>query len=137
MILRSFYIKLILRILALALVMLGSLYALIAAHRYIAASVSGVVAVINAIEALKDKKDHKEIRIRSFTEDGSLTLIFKDNGKGISRENIEKNFVPFYTTKKSGTGIGLSLARQITRLHRGSINVKSAPGEGTEFILKF
>ncbi len=60
-----------------------------------------------------------------------------DNGEGISEGNLDKIFVPFFTTKGDGSGIGLSLCRQIMRLHRGSITVSSAPGERTVFSLRF
>ncbi|MFN8689490.1 MAG: ATP-binding protein, partial [Cyclobacteriaceae bacterium] len=55
----------------------------------------------------------------------------------IEPEALEKVFIPFYSTKKTGSGIGLSLSRQIMRQHNGSISVKSAVGAGTEFILRF
>ena len=61
----------------------------------------------------------------------------KDNGPGIPKEVQEKIFVPFFTTKKEGTGIGLSLSRQIMRMHRGSISVHSTPNEETVFALHF
>ncbi len=66
------------------------------------------------------------------------TLIqVRDNGAGIEEEHINNIFVPFFTTKKEGTGIGLSLSRQIMRLHKGSISVKTEVGEGTLFSLEF
>lgn len=66
------------------------------------------------------------------------TLIqVRDNGCGIEEEHINNIFVPFFTTKKEGTGIGLSLSRQIMRLHKGSITVKTEVGEGTLFTLEF
>lgn len=60
-----------------------------------------------------------------------------DNGKGIDPENIDRIFIPFYSTKKEGSGIGLGLSRQIMRLHRGNITVESTPGQGASFTLKF
>ncbi|MFM8742583.1 MAG: ATP-binding protein, partial [Cytophagales bacterium] len=56
---------------------------------------------------------------------------------GIEPEALEKIFIPFFSTKKTGSGIGLSLSRQIMRQHEGNISVKSVLGEGTEFILRF
>jgi signal transduction histidine kinase len=60
-----------------------------------------------------------------------------DNGPGIPEENLEKIFVPFFSTKEGGSGIGLSLSRQIMRLHRGAISVHSEPNVQTVFTLVF
>jgi signal transduction histidine kinase len=60
-----------------------------------------------------------------------------DNGPGIIREALQSIFVPFYTTKKTGSGIGLSLSRQIMQLHNGTLNVESEPGVRTVFTLRF
>ncbi|MDZ7777529.1 MAG: sensor histidine kinase [Bacteroidales bacterium] len=60
-----------------------------------------------------------------------------DNGHGIKPDILDKVFMPFYTSKKHGSGIGLSLARQIMHLHKGSITVRSRPDEGTTFTLTF
>jgi signal transduction histidine kinase len=61
----------------------------------------------------------------------------KDNGSGIEPEALTKIFIPFFTTKKSGSGIGLSLSKEIMRKHQGNISVQSTLGIGTEFVLKF
>jgi len=61
----------------------------------------------------------------------------KDNGFGIDNEALEKIFIPFFSTKKTGSGIGLSLSKQIMLQHEGRITVKSKLGEGTEFVLRF
>jgi signal transduction histidine kinase len=68
--------------------------------------------------------------------DGTIIQV-EDNGIGISGEIIEDIFVPFYTTKESGSGIGLSLSKQIMQNHNGTISVNSAPNKGSEFTLKF
>ncbi|KQC01691.1 PAS domain-containing sensor histidine kinase [Pedobacter sp. Hv1] len=60
-----------------------------------------------------------------------------DNGKGIETANIEKIFVPFYTTRKNGSGIGLTITRNIMKMHRGSLEVDSIPNERTTFSLVF
>jgi nitrogen fixation/metabolism regulation signal transduction histidine kinase len=60
-----------------------------------------------------------------------------DNGVGITPEELEKIFIPFYTTKKTGTGIGLSLSRQIIEMHNGSLTVKSTPDKQTTFMIQF
>jgi two-component system nitrogen regulation sensor histidine kinase NtrY len=61
----------------------------------------------------------------------------EDNGIGISGDIIEDIFVPFYTTKENGSGIGLSLSKQIMQNHNGTISVNSAPDKGSRFTLKF
>ena len=60
-----------------------------------------------------------------------------DNGVGMDEEVMDKIFIPFFSTRKTGSGIGLSLCKQIMLLHKGSIQVQSRPGEGTAFMLLF
>lgn len=64
-------------------------------------------------------------------------ITISDNGEGISPGKFDQVFVPFFTTKKEGTGIGLALARQIMQLHSGKIELSSKPGQGTTFRLIF
>ena len=91
----------------------------------------------NAIQALSEQNDRK-IQIKAFLDDkGKATIVVKDNGPGIDEEAQSKIFIPFFTTKKTGSGIGLSLSRQIMRQHLGTISVTSKIDEGTEFSLKF
>lgn len=91
----------------------------------------------NAIQALEDC-DEKEIRLCAFIDEaGKIILEVKDSGRGIDEEALSKIFIPFFTTKKKGSGIGLSLSKQIMRRHKGNIQVKSIPGEGTTFKLIF
>ncbi|MBL7849490.1 MAG: GHKL domain-containing protein [Cyclobacteriaceae bacterium] len=91
----------------------------------------------NAMQAFEDQPD-KRIELRAFTSDkGRPVISVRDNGPGIDPEALDKIFIPFFSTKKSGSGIGLSLSRQIMRVHDGRISVKSKLGEGTEFMLKF
>ncbi len=59
-----------------------------------------------------------------------------DNGPGIVEEALERVFVPFFSTKAGGSGIGLSLSRQILRKHRGELTVQSSPEQGTSFVIK-
>ncbi len=73
----------------------------------------------------------------SLNERGRVLVQVLDNGPGIPAETIDKIFIPFFTTKKGGSGIGLSLSRQIMRLHHGMIHVHSAPGAPTVFTLTF
>lgn len=60
-----------------------------------------------------------------------------DNGKGIEADNMDKIFVPFYTTRKTGSGIGLTITRNIMKMHRGSLEVDSIPNQRTTFSLIF
>lgn len=91
----------------------------------------------NAIQAFEDQT-HKLIEVGAHQDEkGNPVLTVKDNGAGIEPEALEKIFIPFFTTKKTGSGIGLSLSRQIMRKHGGTLGVKSKIDEGTEFFLKF
>ncbi|MBS1559875.1 MAG: GHKL domain-containing protein, partial [Bacteroidetes bacterium] len=90
----------------------------------------------NAIQAF-DGQTNKKIILSAYNNEGHTILSVKDNGQGIDADAMERIFVPFFTTKKTGSGIGLSLSRQIMRQHGGQITVHSALGEGTEFFLRF
>jgi two-component system, NtrC family, nitrogen regulation sensor histidine kinase NtrY len=91
----------------------------------------------NGIQAFGDKVE-RQISLTSFLgENGSVIISVKDTGTGIEPEALEKIFIPFFSTKKTGSGIGLSLSKQIMRQHEGTITVKSVLGEGTEFVLRF
>jgi two-component system, NtrC family, nitrogen regulation sensor histidine kinase NtrY len=93
--------------------------------------------VLNAIEALTDAFEPK-IKIVVYTNDKNQTLIsVSDNGKGIKKEILENIFIPFFTTKRNGSGIGLSLAKHIMLLHKGNLIVKSIPEEGSTFMFIF
>ena len=89
----------------------------------------------NAIEAVKPQT-YKSIRISASVEQPRVRLTISDNGLGIPDEVMENMFVPFYTTKPNGSGIGLSLSRQIMALHKAEISVKSNE-QGTSFELLF
>jgi nitrogen fixation/metabolism regulation signal transduction histidine kinase len=89
----------------------------------------------NAMDAVGGRKD-KSIILSADSRNDKINLHVKDNGRGIVAEDIEKVFIPFYTTKKKGSGIGLSLSKQIMRLHKGSIHFKSDPS-GTTFTIEF
>jgi signal transduction histidine kinase len=91
----------------------------------------------NSMDALR-KSRQKTIKVLiSEGQTGKLKISVIDNGSGIAPEEIDKIFIPFYTTKENGSGIGLSLSRQIMRLHKGSITVISKPGENTTVVLSF
>jgi signal transduction histidine kinase len=92
----------------------------------------------NSIEAFGN---YEEGYFISMTADrnpeGRVVLTIKDNGPGMDADTLEKIFVPFFTTKETGSGIGLSLSRQIIRLHNGSITCDSAPDNGTTISMIF
>jgi two-component system, NtrC family, nitrogen regulation sensor histidine kinase NtrY len=91
----------------------------------------------NAIQAFEDQEG-KAIELKAFlTEKTRIVISIADNGTGIDPEALEKIFIPFFTTKKTGSGIGLSLSRQIMRQHQGTLSVKSTVGKGTEFQMRF
>lgn len=93
--------------------------------------------VKNSIEALEEKEDG-QIELYAYREaNGTPVIEVTDNGPGIPREIVDDIFIPFFTTRKNGSGIGLSFSRQVMRLHRGSIHVTSDPGKKTAFFLKF
>lgn len=90
--------------------------------------------ITNSIHALEGRPN-PNITINA-SQDGSSTVIeVRDNGKGIHEKELKEIFIPFFSTKKEGSGIGLSLSKQIISLHGGNIKVKSKAGEGTSFYL--
>ncbi len=93
--------------------------------------------IINAKQSLESKEDAEINLIASLDERGKILIRVIDNGPGIPEEVLEKIFIPFYSTKKNGSGIGLSLSRQIMRVHGGNIRVTSKPNEETVFTLRF
>jgi len=93
--------------------------------------------VVNAIEAVKDRPAPRISLSAFITRNSKMVIKVTDNGLGISTELLDKIFVPFFSTRKTGSGIGLSLCKQIMLLHKGSIQVQSTEGEGTVFSLTF
>jgi two-component system nitrogen regulation sensor histidine kinase NtrY len=91
----------------------------------------------NAKESIQEITEPKlELRGR-LDSDQRVIIEVKDNGPGIIAEAMNRIFIPFYTTKKNGSGIGLALSRQIMQMHNGSLNVKSEPDIYTIFTLHF
>jgi two-component system, NtrC family, nitrogen regulation sensor histidine kinase NtrY len=93
--------------------------------------------VVNAIEAVKDKEEPLITLSAYAASNGRAIIRVSDNGLGMSPEVIENIFIPFFSTKKNGSGIGLSLCKQILLLHKGNIQVQSVEGTGSAFILHF
>lgn len=90
----------------------------------------------NGIEALSETET-PTLQLIGRYDENSVKIEVIDNGSGIIKEALEHIFVPFYTTKRSGSGIGLSLSRQIMQMHNGSITVESEPDVRTIFTLRF
>ena len=90
----------------------------------------------NAAEACSEQ-NMPQVKINAFLREGMPVITVSDNGSGIVPEALDKVFVPFFTTKQGGSGIGLSVCRQIMNRHGGSISVTSEADRGTVFTLQF
>lgn len=88
-------------------------------------------------EVMPDGWQGKVKMVAGLTQDGKKYIRVSDNGPGIPPELMDEIFVPFFTTKDTGTGIGLSLSKQIMHLHGGSMSVHSIPDKETSFLLIF
>lgn len=93
--------------------------------------------VVNAMDAVKEKDNPRIILSAGKNRRHRKYIRVADNGTGMEENVQEQIFVPFFSTKKTGSGIGLSLCKQIMLVHRGSISVQSKEGEGTVFTLVF
>lgn len=92
--------------------------------------------LINAVEAVKDSQQPR-ITLSAEAQSNKTIIKVSDNGIGMSAELMDKIFIPFFSTRKTGSGIGLSLCKQIMLLHKGNIQVQSAKGKGSVFMLQF
>ena len=93
--------------------------------------------ILNAMDAAKDKDYPKITLAADVSLNNKVTLKVADNGTGIKPEILDKIFIPFFSTKKTGSGIGLSLCKQIMVLHKGNIQIQSNEGQGTVVSLVF
>ncbi|MFD2248378.1 sensor histidine kinase [Pontibacter ruber] len=93
--------------------------------------------ILNAARAVKDRPEPHIWLSAGRQENGKVLIEVQDNGTGIPEELLESIFIPFFTSHKDGSGIGLSLAKHIMLLHKGSIQVESKEGEGSVFKLLF
>ncbi|WP_293443045.1 ATP-binding protein [Persephonella sp.] len=96
--------------------------------------------VLNSIDALKEKRSkNKYIKVRTeyikMKEKEIARLVIEDNGSGIPKENRDKIFQPFFTTKPKGTGLGLPMVYKIVFSHNGGISIESEEGKGTKFVV--
>jgi two-component system, NtrC family, nitrogen regulation sensor histidine kinase NtrY len=93
--------------------------------------------ILNAVEAVRSKPNPR-IVLSAYTDNDARVIIkVADNGSGMSEAVLDKIFVPFFSTRKNGTGIGLNLCKQIMQIHKGTISVQSVENEGTAFYLRF
>ncbi|HVB34818.1 MAG TPA: ATP-binding protein [Patescibacteria group bacterium] len=88
--------------------------------------------LLNAFQAIPKEGT---VTIGTASEKGFALIAVRDTGTGISAEQLPNIFRPFFTTKRQGTGLGLSLSRRIVEQHGGHIEVHSKPGQGTEFLI--
>lgn len=93
--------------------------------------------ITNATHALTGKETPRIILFSGITTEGNPYITVADNGKGISPEVRDKIFIPFFSTRKNGSGIGLSLSREIVKLHKANLQVQSKEGEGSAFTILF
>ena len=97
--------------------------------------------LLNAIDAVSDEKakieNPKITIVASVNLNNRTTIEIADNGKGVKQDLLDKIFMPFFTSKSKGSGIGLSLSRQIMQMHKGSISVRSKQDEGAVFTMVF
>lgn len=90
----------------------------------------------NSIEAFHCNALNKKINISVSNNTEFIQIEITDNGNGISQDKMSKIFLPFYTTKETGNGIGLALSKQILNLHKGNISVESQIEKGTKVIME-
>lgn len=93
--------------------------------------------LLNALHAVEGRENAKIILLAQLDGRSKTIIQVKDNGYGISKENMDKVFIPFYSTKEGGSGVGLSLSRQIMRMHNGTISVQSEHDVKTTVTLRF
>ena len=93
--------------------------------------------ILNAMEAVKGTEHPRIILSASADQQKKCVLKVTDNGHGVPSELLDQIFIPFFSTKKNGTGIGLNLCKQIMHLHKGNIQVQTIEGSGTSFVMTF
>lgn len=91
--------------------------------------------MLNAIEAMPPQNG--ELRLETNFSGGKNILSIGDNGIGISQQDIQKIFLPYYTSKKNGMGLGLAVTMDILKLHKAEITVESVENKGTRFVISF
>jgi len=95
-------------------------------------------AFINVLKNAKEAMPQGgKIKVKTLLEQGVAKIVFSDSGVGMTEETKTKSFLPFFTTKSSGTGLGLSLTKEIVEAAKGKILVASQVGAGTTFTFQF
>jgi two-component system nitrogen regulation sensor histidine kinase NtrY len=89
--------------------------------------------VLNAMDAMPDGGT---LRLRSRGDDGKVIVEISDTGSGLTPEECERIFTPYYTSKQHGTGLGLAIVQSVVSDHGGRISVQSEPGRGTTFVIE-
>jgi len=98
----------------------------------------GLINVVsNAIQAIAGAGSHGRVQIAVSSQNNNCSIAVTDNGPGMPENVQERIFEPYFTTKASGSGVGLAVTRRALELHGGDIRVKSSPGEGTTMVLSF
>ena len=92
--------------------------------------------VKNAMQAMPEDRKNPEITVSTYMDSDMVKLSVADNGCGMNEEQMSKIFEPYYTTKSSGTGLGLTVLFKIMKQHGGDVSVHSVQGEGSEFVLQ-
>ena len=90
----------------------------------------------NSIYALQESLENREIKVKIYRQNPRVFIEISDNGIGIEKEIRDKVFIPFFTTRKDGAGIGLSLSKNIMEAQNGHLTFKSKSGE-TMFVMSF
>jgi signal transduction histidine kinase len=93
--------------------------------------------VKNAIQAIPEEQENKQVFVTVFREDHQVKIAVKDNGKGISEDNAARIFEPKFTTKSSGMGLGLAIIKNIIENYNGTITFETEINIGTEFLVSF
>jgi two-component system NtrC family sensor kinase len=95
--------------------------------------------LLNAIDAIDEMGGERVIRVERAVEGGYVIIMVKDSGTGMTQEQLQHAFEPFYTTREpgKGTGLGLAVSRRLVEEQGGHIHIESAPGQGTLVTLSF